>query len=216
MVRSLVAALSALFLMLSAGAAAAQTVGTTSDPGSGINVADGQIIVGQRIVAPSAGLQLQSYRLSIARDTATFSVTPVVYEVTSGGATGNGPLTVSLLWTGSPTSIPNTGAPVDYTFTLPTTLALDPAKVYAVAVRQSNAGEQGGVSYATTASYAPGQGLYRDSGFVFQGFAADLGFQATFAPVIVPVPTLSEWAMIGLGLLLAAGAALMIQRRRLA
>lgn len=36
------------------------------------------------------------------------------------------------------------------------------------------------------------------------------------APAVAPVPTLSEWAMILFALMLAGGAALMIQRRRLA
>ncbi|WP_426041651.1 IPTL-CTERM sorting domain-containing protein [Brevundimonas sp. TWP2-3-4b1] len=44
---------------------------------------------------------------------------------------------------------------------------------------------------------------------------ADLASANIFriAPVIVPVPTLSEWAMILLGLMLAAGAILIVQRR---
>lgn len=44
-----------------------------------------------------------------------------------------------------------------------------------------------------------------------------LGYDAYFAAHFVsPVPTLSEWAQILLGVLLAGGAAVMIQRRRLA
>lgn len=41
------------------------------------------------------------------------------------------------------------------------------------------------------------------------------GQVSTTAPIVTPVPTLTEWAMILLGLVLAGAAALHIQRRRL-
>ena len=46
--------------------------------------------------------------------------------------------------------------------------------------------------------------------------AYDTGFAATFQPAAAPVPTLSEWALILFGLMLAGGAALYIERHRMA
>lgn len=55
------------------------------------------------------------------------------------------------------------------------------------------------------------------AGTMASGFRAGNGYVTlTYTPaVIVPVPTMSEWAMILLGLMLAGGAALYVQRRRL-
>lgn len=63
---------------------------------------------------------------------------------------------------------------------------------------------------------SPGPG---SCNIVFGGAQAS-GAESSVAPVVTvaavnPVPTLSEWALILLGLMLACGAALMIQRRRL-
>lgn len=211
MLRSLVAAVVGLLMLLSASAAVAQTVGTTTN-GFFNGIADSQAFVGQRIVAPTPGLKLQSFRLSLERTSGTFSVTPEIYEVTAGAATGNGALTLGApLWTGVATPVAGGGV-ADYTFTPGPTIALDPARIYVVGVRQTTAGESGNV-YSGTA-YAPGDGIYENAVLAFVGTTNDLGFQATFAPLVAPVPTLSEWAMMGLGLLLAAGAVLAIQRRR--
>lgn len=62
--------------------------------------------------------------------------------------------------------------------------------------------------------------FYLDGGF-FDGFSEGAGnegfFSATYTDAApAPVPTLSEWTMILLGTLLAGGAAVVIQRRRLA
>jgi hypothetical protein len=45
-------------------------------------------------------------------------------------------------------------------------------------------------------------------------FAQDLAFQVYEQPTPAPVPTLSEWAMILLGVMLAAMAAVYVQRKR--
>ena len=211
MFRSLNAAFAALFVLLSAGAVSAQTVGTATGGGSSV-IADGQQFVGQRIVAPSAGLQLQSFTLPLSRTTATFSVLPRVYEVTAGGPTSIGALTVSTVWTGAATSVTNTGVAQDYTFT--PGITLDPAKVYMIAGVQATPGESGSFYFAAADTYVPGNFAYQDGGGIVRGGGLDMGFSATFAPAPVMVPTLSEWAMIGFGLLLAGGAVLMIQRRR--
>lgn len=50
----------------------------------------------------------------------------------------------------------------------------------------------------------------------FNSFLDDVSVRVTVAAPPAPVPTLGEWAMILLGFVLAAGAALYLQRRRLA
>ncbi|MFC5343068.1 IPTL-CTERM sorting domain-containing protein [Brevundimonas staleyi] len=64
-----------------------------------------------------------------------------------------------------------------------------------------------------------GGNFYLDGGF-FDGFGESSGnegfFRATYTDAApAPVPTLSEWAMILFGTVLAGGAALYIQRRRM-
>lgn len=74
-------------------------------------------------------------------------------------------------------------------------------------------------------AYAGGHTVFIDSGADLTAWTGrpwqirattDMGFVASFGPAPVPaaIPTLSEWAMILLGVLLAGGAALTIQRRR--
>ncbi len=60
--------------------------------------------------------------------------------------------------------------------------------------------------------YAGGTSI---SDFVTGGFTGDTPFQIYEVATPIPVPTLSEWAMILLGLVLAGGAALYIQRRQM-
>ncbi|WGM32183.1 IPTL-CTERM sorting domain-containing protein [Brevundimonas sp. NIBR11] len=54
-----------------------------------------------------------------------------------------------------------------------------------------------------------------NSGNYFNGYLDNFRINAVAAPPPAPVPTLSEWALLLLGTILAAGAALYIQRRRL-
>lgn len=69
------------------------------------------------------------------------------------------------------------------------------------------------IAVFTTAG--PGTGG-EEVGFGFAGPAAVTLAPYPTTPVVASVPTLSEWAMIFLGVALAGGAALMIQRRRTA
>lgn len=69
------------------------------------------------------------------------------------------------------------------------------------------------IAVFTTAG--PGTGG-EEVGFGFGGPAAVTLAPYPTTPVVASVPTLSEWAMIFLGVALAGGAALMIQRRRTA
>ncbi len=69
-----------------------------------------------------------------------------------------------------------------------------------------------GAYAAGRADVYPGGTSYR-SGLVNPGF--DGFFRAEYTDVVVvTVPTMTEWAMILFGLILAGGAAVMIQRRR--
>lgn len=69
------------------------------------------------------------------------------------------------------------------------------------------------IAVFTTAGSATGG---EEVGFGFGGPAAVTLAPYPTTPVVASVPTLSEWAMIFLGVALAGGAALMIQRRRTA
>lgn len=169
-----------------------------------------QTVIGQSVSPPAA--ILNSYTLYVWRTTATLSVVPFVYEWTGDPQTNYTP---NIVWTGAPVSITSTtSAPV----VIPTGgITLDPSKIYVLAVRLQSPGVEAG-SYAqnNAGGYAPGSRIFGDPPSVQGGGVglSDLRFSASFsAPA--PVPTLSEWAMILLGLTLAGVAALHLQRRQL-
>jgi hypothetical protein len=98
--------------------------------------------------------------------------------------------------------------PAFQTITLGTPLPITAGNVYSFAFDAST------LRAANPGSYAGG--VVFNNGTALINFA-DLTFEVVqVAAAPAPVPTLSEWAMILLGLMLAGGAALFIQRRRLA
>jgi hypothetical protein len=64
--------------------------------------------------------------------------------------------------------------------------------------------------------YADGVIVQRESGpgETYVERDGDASFQVSFTAPVAPVPTMTEWAMIVFGLILASGAALTIHRRR--
>lgn len=79
----------------------------------------------------------------------------------------------------------------------------------------------GPVSYQTNTIHSHGAAVALTGGGTYLGFSPEGGpnsavsvFEVQLAAAPAPVPTLSEWAMILFGLILAGGAAVMIQRRR--
>ncbi len=204
----------ALAAIMGGGSAVAQTIGTTTNPSVTYPVRESQPLFGQRIVAPGANLSLESFRF-VVLNTSSLSVIPAIFEVTSGGANGLTGITLSPapIWTGPATPITNSALPSDYTFTPPTPIALEPAKVYAITVRRAIGGEMGDV-YTASDNYPAGNAIILLSDLSIAALPNDLAFSATFVPTPASVPTLSEWAMILLGVMLAGGAALTLHRRR--
>lgn len=192
------------------GAASAQTIaqaGTNIELG----IDDGQSVMGQTVL-PLAN-RLDSFTFNVRRSTATLGLIPVVYEFTASGQ----PLPGAPLWTGAPVAITSlVSIPVVFTTG---GLILDPTKHYALVVRQQFAGQEGGFNLNTVGAYADGGRLIGTPAAVTgcipcAPVGADAQFSAAFTAIATAVPTLSEWAMIGLGLMLATAAALTLQRRQ--
>jgi|GEM_PF-3550165 len=192
------------------GAATAQTI-TQAGTDFEFGIDDAQSVVGQSVLPPAN--RLNSFTFNVRRTTATLGLIPIVYEYTASGQ----PLPGAPLWTGAPVAITSlVSAPVTFTTG---GLTLDPTKHYALVVRQQLAGQEGGFSLNSAGAYADGGSLIGTPAAVSGCFACapvgvDAQFSAVFVAAATAVPTLSEWAMIGLGLMLATGAALTLQRRQ--
>lgn len=194
-------------LLFGGSAAAAQTIG---DPAYGATFAlatASQSVIGQSVSPPSA--RLDSYTLYLRRTTATLSVVPFVYEWTSDPQAY--PTTV--VWTGAPVAVTATAiSPVVFDTG---GVVLDTSKIYVLAVRLANPAESGFYGQNEAGTYGPGSRVFGNTTTLNGGGVSvrDLPFSATFAPFAVP--TLTEWAMILLGLMLAGASVAIIQRRRL-
>lgn len=118
----------------------------------------------------------------------------------------------------------------DVTFNIPGTAPVTAGQTYVIFVSTVNSAGvgAGAMSFTTSDVLAGGRFYFQDSttaadwtGMVWDPFAAsrDLGVTVNFIPGTPPatIPTLSEWALIGLTLTLAgAGAVFVTRRRRLA
>ena len=192
------------------GAVSAQTI-TQAGTNLELGIDDGQSVMGQSVLPPAN--RLNSFTFNVRRTTATLGLIPVVYEYTASGQ----PIPGAPLWTGAPVAITSlVSAPVTF---ITGGLTLDPTKRYALVVRQQFAGQEGGFNMNSVGAYADGGSLFGTPAAVLgcipcAPVGSDAQFSAVFAPAVTAVPTLSEWAMIGLGLMLASGAALTLQRRQ--
>lgn len=113
----------------------------------------------------------------------------------------------------------------DVTFTIPGSVAVTPGQTYVIFLSAVNStGPDAGNLRRTNSDVIPSGRISVQAtaspadwtGQSWQQFppAVDLAVTVNFTPAAAPVPTMSEWAMILLGTILAGGAALYIQRRR--
>ncbi|WP_428152212.1 IPTL-CTERM sorting domain-containing protein [Brevundimonas sp.] len=196
--------------MFGGSTASAQTIGDSAYNATFPLQTGIQSVIGQSVSPPSG--RLDSYTLYLRRNTATLSVIPFVYEWTGDPQ----PYPTTVVWTGAPVSVTATAiTPVTFTTG---GVVLDPAKIYVLAVRLANPAETGTYGQNEAGTYAPGSRVFGNTTTLNGGGVSvrDLPFSATFTPTVpAPVPTLSEWAMILLGLTLAGAAVLIVQQRRL-
>lgn len=197
------------FAALAPSQASAQTttVSVTGPDTSFSNVTHGNI-VGQIVTVPAGVTTLNSFSLRASGGAAPSTVRPAIY-VWNGVDVG-----AQLFGAGAPSQVV---APViNQTLTFPVGLAVSPGQQIVIAAPVQNAGEVYDIFLVMTDPYAGGSRVVK----VGAAQAAilptqDYVFSAVFQNA-VPVPTMSEWAMILLGVMLAGGAALTIQRRRTA
>jgi|GEM_PF-6557449 len=192
------AAVSAAFLLFATGASAEVTIG-----GVGSGIGDGfasEAYAGQTFVVPAGVTRLDTVRLGIT-GTGTFALA-IQRDSDYGSSTY-----VQV----SPTLSVNTTFP-SYdmaTFRIPGGLPVTPGQRFYL-LRNAISGDPGVVGTATD--------FYGDGDYMYDGIhvADDAPFIAVFdqaVPEPFPVPTLSEWALILFGALLASSAALLVQHR---
>lgn len=225
--RTIAAAL-ALATALFAGQVAAQNIDTTAAATASLGtfgVPDAAVF-GQTIIIPAGSTQLTSFGFKMENVPSTVVFRGEVYQWDDVNQRATGPA----LYESAVRS--TTGAtPQLVTFSPPGGVTVVPGQKYVIFATTSRdqAGASGTGDWAAAYSnpYAGGDAVYLTSGadpalWTSTGWTvltfADFGFVATFgaAPAPAPVPTLSEWAMILFGLMLAGGAVVMVQRRRLA
>ena len=113
----------------------------------------------------------------------------------------------------------------DVTFTIPGSVPVTPGQTYVIFLSAVNStGPEAGNLWRTTSDVIPNGRVSVQAtaspadwtGQPWQQFpqTTDLAVTVNFTAAAAPVPTMSEWAMILLGTILAGGAALYIQRRR--
>lgn len=175
----------------------AQTIGAPAATGSlGYGPAN---IAGQTITAPSA-LPLQSVQFRVNSTPAAANIGLVVREYDTGTNTPG-----AVIYTSPVQNIPGT-APVTLTFPGGNTV-LTSGQTYMLQLTTDQPSTMMSIGFMN--SYA--------GGFAYVNVpqpGLDTTFSATFAAP--PIPSLSEWAMIGFALFLAGAALVNMNRRRLA
>lgn len=202
-----IAILAAAVLALAVTSANPASAQTLSSNATGIDqgIDDAINIIGESITP--LNVRMKDFTFYLRRTTATFSVTPQIYEWDGNTVVG------SALWTGPDVSITSASySPFIFT----PNLNVDVSKQYVIVVKQSFSGEQGDLDFGS-ANSIPGNlvGSVGAAGWV-QVPMAEARFSATFdSGAVVAVPTMTELAMIMLSAILAGGAILTIQRRRM-
>lgn len=211
MLRGLLAALAALVLFSIAPVATAQvTIGSNASGAFGS--IDSGVNVMAQVITPPKSDQIVEYSFWARKpDTgAPLDLEPVIYE-------WNGTTSGAEIWSG-PTFNVTSASYLQVTF-FPN-IALDHSKQYLISVRAvSNStaySERINFEMGSNGNYQDGYLAYIYNGSWSTGAGSDLHFSATFRSAPAAVPTMTEWAMILLGLILASGAAVIIQRRRIA
>lgn len=204
------AASAAILTAIAAAPASAQTTTDYSTgPGEGaVSMAAGDG-PGQVFTVPAGVTHLTSVSLGVAVLSTADTYSLRLYRYSSGGGVG-------ALIDSSPETIDAASVYPAYEMD---TLTLSGAGVAVTPGEQLLI-----VGYTAVAGNAVGVfqngSVYTDGAF-FDGFSEGAHnegfFRATYTDAVpAAVPTMTEWAMILLGLILAGGAAVMIQRRRLA
>ncbi|MGO4408516.1 MULTISPECIES: IPTL-CTERM sorting domain-containing protein [unclassified Brevundimonas] len=195
--------------VLAPGYASAQTttVSVSGPDASQSGVGYGNI-VGQIVTVPAGVTTLNSFSLRAAGGATPSTVRPAIY-VWDGADVG-----AQLFGAAAPSQVV---APFAYqTLTFAVGLAVSPGQQIVIAAPVENAGEVYNLVLVTTDSYAGGSRVVKlGAAPASPNPTQDYVFSAVFQNA-TPVPTMSEWALILLGVMLAGGAALTIQRRRTA
>lgn len=221
-----IAAALALATALFAGQAAAQNIDTTAAASGsfGIFGVPNTATYGQTITIPAGSTQLTSFGFEMQNVPSTVVFRGEVYLWDDANNRATGPA----LYESAPRS--TTGAtPQLITFSPPGGVTVTPGQKYVIFATtsrdQAGASGQGNWKSSSSNPYAGGDLVFINNGTNTAAWAStnwpvitgqDFGFVANFNAAPAPVPTLSEWAMILFGLVLAGGAAAMVQRRRLA
>ncbi|MBB5746874.1 IPTL-CTERM sorting domain-containing protein [Brevundimonas variabilis] len=184
----------ACFGMILAAPASAQTISANLTESGNLG---SQTFVGQSFTATVTGTVTQ-IRVAASASSAT---TIRLYNGTGTGQAG-GPGTP--LYSQAGVNLANT-TPARNTVTLSTPLPIVAGNVYSFAFDQASL-TGGGPVYPGGMAFIAGT---TDPGTI------DLNFEVVQVAAPAPVPTLSEWALILFGLILAGSAAFYIQRRQL-
>ncbi len=206
-IRSTLGAFFGAVTLLVASSSVAQTVSVPSAGGiASVEIDDSAPRAGTTVSSPNT--KLSAFSLSLVASTSKLTVRPQVYAVV-GGVVGGSPI-----WTG-PTVDVTPGAYASYTFS--PDLTVTSGETYALVVEKTVAGEEGSLEWVFSDEYAGGVPIFYSAMTTswIGNSSLDAVFSATFLSAAAPVPTMSEWAMIILGTMMAGGAALYIQRRRL-
>lgn len=220
--RHLFAALGLALSLSWAGAAAAQNVDTRATATGSVNSfgKSSTPTYGQTITIPAGQGTISSFSFVMNNVPSTFTFEGVVMAWDGAKATGPVLYRSALVSTTGPT-------PQEIVFTPVTPIPVVPGQTYVLFASAANGAGVGGGEWAAEVppgSYAGGQYVYTNgateaawtSNWDLPPYTnTDVGFTVIYAPVST-VPTLSEWAMILLALMLAGGGALYIQRRRFA
>lgn len=202
--------------------AAAQNIDTRAAATSGISpfgYGGATSSYGQTFTVPAGQGSVTSFsvRTESVPATTTFRGVLMRWDTATNRATG------PVLFQSA--DVNTTGATVqDMTFIIPGGAAVIPGQTYVIFGSTVNSAGSNSGSW----SMSPGD-VYAGGGFVFQnqttqadwtgtlwdgnGITSDAGVTVNFAP-LATVPTLSEWAMIGLTLTLAGAGAVFVTRRR--
>ncbi len=191
-----------LLLIALPGAAMAQT--TVGSLGSGSSATASNNNGVQSLLAPAGVMTLDEVSVGVAHRSAAPENFTISVHRDVAGAPGPAVETSGTFATAVPISS------LTYTtqaFTLSAPMAVTAGERLYISVN----------AVPDTALWAVGSDYYADGNLIENGVVRtdlDTYFQASFTP-LPPVPTLTEWAMILLGLGLAGAAMLVIQRRRL-
>lgn len=174
--------------------------------------------VGQTFTVPMGQAGVSSFSIRSQAIPATSTFRGVLMQWNTGTNRAIGPVLYQSA------DVNTTGLNQEVSFTIPGSVPVTAGQTYVIFLSGVNsAGSGGGPLWATpgdslaggaaVAQSAPSQTDWTGTGWaVFAG--NDFGVTVNFVAA-APVPTLSEWAMILFGLVLAGGAALYIQRRQM-